>query len=236
MNTNCSVEAIRLFSLAIVAVALTGSKRKKKQLALDWINPCIVDQGLPEFRARMGLMLKAEVGEHLSLFEGVVPKWNDFDLQRSIAFPEIFKDKVYQYGGAGQIFTYDMFQVKSYLNALKSKELGDYVKTIDKYNFTGSFSVDDCHTVKIEYPNGFVLEMVKENRGVRWYRSGELVREMQFRENESPKGLLTALEDYSANGVVDEAYGMFMIVPFDLDMDHVSFNQRGRLFIQDLAI
>lgn len=181
-------------------------------------------------------MLKAEVSEYLTLSKGAVPNWNDFDLQRSIVFPEIFKEKVYQYGGAGQIFKYDMFQVKAYLNAVKSAKLDDYVKTIDRYDCTSTLSVDDCQTLKIEYPNGFALEINKEQREVKWYRNGELERELQLREGESPKGLLTALEDYSATGTVDEAYGMFMIVPFDLDMDHVSFNQRGRLFLQDLGV
>lgn len=236
MNTKCSVEAIRLFSIAIVAVTFSKNRKKKKQLTLDWLNPSTVKQDLDGFRRRITLMLKAEVSDYLSLSNGTVPDWNAFDLQRSIVFPEIFKDKVYQYGGAGQIFKYDMFLVKAYLNAVKSTKLDDYVKTIDKYDFTSTLSVNDCQALKIEYPNGFVLEMNNVQREVKWYRNGELERELQFREGESPKGLLTALEDYSATGTVDEAYGMFMIVPFDLDMDHVSFNQRGRLFLQDLGV
>jgi len=236
MNTTCSVEAIRLCSIAIVAVTYNGTKRKKKQLTLDWLNPSVAKQDLAEFRSRIGLMLKAEVSEYLALANGAVPNWNDFDLQHSIVFPEIFKDKVFQYGGAGMIFKYDMFQVKAYLNAVKSTKLDDYAKIVDRYDFTSTLSVDDCQILKIEYPNGFVLEMNKEQREVKWYRNGELERELQFREGESPKGLLMALEDYSATGTVDEAYGMFMIVPFDLDMDHVSFNQRGRLFLQDLGV
>lgn len=203
---------------------------------MDWFNPSIVKQDLAAFRSRIGQMLKVEVSEYLSLSNGDVPNWHAFDLQRSIVFPEIFKDKVYQYGGAGQIFTYDMFQVKAYLNAVKSTELEDYAKTIDKCDWTSTLSVDDFHTVKIEYPNGFALEMNIQQSEVKWYRNGELERELQFREGESAKGLLTALEDFSATGTVDEAYGMFMIVPFDLDMDHVSFNQRGRLFLQDLGV
>ena len=181
-------------------------------------------------------MLKAEVSEYLKLSSGAVPDWNDFDLQRSIVFPEIFKEKVYQYGGGGQIFEYDMFLVKAYLNAVKSTKLDDYIKTIDRYDCTNTLTVDDCQNLKIVYPNDFVLEMNKEQREVKWYRNGELERDLQFREGESPKGLLMALEDYCATGAVNEAYGMFMIAPFDLDMDHVSFNQRGRLFLQDLGV
>lgn len=236
MNTTCSVGAIELFRIAIVAVTYTSSQKRKKQITLDWISPSIVNEDIDEFRSRIGLMLKAEVSEYLSLANGAVPNWNDFDLQRSIVFPEIFKDEVFQYGGSGEIYKYDIFQVRAYLNAVKSTKLDDYVKTINKYNLTSTLSVDECQILKIEYPNGFVLEMNREQREVKWYRNGELERELHFREGESPKGLLTALEDYSTTGSVDEGYGMFMIDPFNLDMDHVSLNQRGRLFLNDLGV
>lgn len=234
MNTSCAIEAIRKLSIAVVSVS--SSPGRKKKLQQEWCSPCVVEQDLAAFRVRISMMLKVEVAQYLAQAEGRIPEWKAFDLSRSIVFPEIFKDYVYQYGGAGQIFKYDMNQVRAYLQATKSTKLVDYEKIIDKFNCASVVSVDDCDAIEILYPNGYLLNMRKAERDVRWYLKGNLERELQFRDGESPQGLLTALEDFSATGAVNEAYAMFMLTPFDLDMDHISFNQRGRLFIQELGI
>jgi hypothetical protein len=223
VNKACSVSNIK------TATLWTSASTSAEMSA------CVETQ--EEFRLRLNTIIKCEVARVFEKNKNEPANWGKFDLTKSMVFPVHKGNTVYSYQGQGLIHVYNLSMLKPALMKTKGKKLKDYQQAVERFtNVVSTLSINGLHQVKIQYQGDLTLQLNVTEEQLNWITGQETHETLTFQDSEHALGLMTALEQYGETGVLDDAYTMFMLTPFDLHKSEMNLNQRGRLFAIDLGL
>lgn len=219
MNKACTVDRIRQVHFA------RGNPR--------WIEAAAADETAGQFSTRLGEIIKAEVAGHFN----TPVDWGKLDLRNNLCLRPVSEDnKLYCYLGCGVIGEYNLAMIPAILKATKGKKLKDYHTAIDQYALADTFSVDEVDRLEVVYQDDLVLKVDVTKRRLQWKDSIKLHDALLLENDETPSGLMQALEAYGGTGEIDDSYAMFMQIPFGIEKQALNLNHLSRVFAQDLGL
>lgn len=191
------------------------------------------DETAGQFYTRLSGIIKAEVANHFN----TGADWSGLDLSNNLCLRPVTDDnKLYCYLGYGVIGEYNLAMIPAILKATKGRKLKDYQTTIDQYVLADTFSVDEVDRLEITYQNDLVLNLDVTKRRLQWKDANQLHDTLLLENDETPSGLMRALEAYGATGEIDDSYTIFMQAPFGIEKQALNLNHLSRVFSQDLGL
>lgn len=209
----------------------------KRNRNSERIEAVAADETAGEFAGRMNLIVKAEVAAYLESTGSATVDWTKLNLKNSLLIPVVTSEgKTYCYLGRGIMAEYDLTMIPAILKAAKGTKLKEYERAIDQYHLVDTFTVNDLNRLEVHYQNDLALNLNVSLRKLQWRTSGQVHDVMTLEDEETPAGLLEALESYGKTGLIDGNYSMYMQTPFGLDKQDLSLGHLSRVFAQDLGL
>ena len=81
-----------------------------------------------------------------------------------------------------------------------------------------------------------MLKLDVPKRRLQWKDAIQLHDALLLEDDETPSGLMRALEAHGGTGEIDESYAIFMQVPFGIEKQALSLGHLSRVFAQDLGL